>query len=147
MSVVTIRCALRNGRPLAPLLLLIALTCVAGLAFSPHPLPMPVPEEAQHLAAFAVLALLSRPAFPGASRIQLAIALVALGGAIELLQWAFTPRHAEWRDWASDAAGAALAIGLQAAWLRLISAVRRNEPTRPPGRPVRALGASATTPP
>jgi len=95
--------------------LVVALAAVAAFAFWPQPVPAPLPEEAQHFAAFATLAGLWRAADRRPSATQIAIALLALAGAIEALQWAFTSRHAEWRDLAADAAGVAAALGVAAA--------------------------------
>lgn len=84
-------------------------------------------DKTNHLLAFAVLALLAGPAWPG--RIGAALlALMAYGGLIEVLQ-AFTGyRLAEWADWLADGLGLLLGGGLwlMAQKVRLANLARRQ---------------------
>jgi len=81
-------------------------------------------DKANHLLAFAA------PAFAGIAALVrrdrgrmalLGLALLAWGGALELLQGLLPPRSAEWTDWLADAAGIALgaaAYAVASSWLR-----------------------------
>lgn len=88
------------------------LTIVGVFAFWPHPVQVPLSEAMQHFVAFAGLAMLWRAAVPRVSAAHIGVCLVALGGLIEILQWLFTSRHAEWRDLTWDAVGAMAALGV-----------------------------------
>ena len=102
---------------------LFAATAVAVMVLSLLPLEADAPslglDKANHLAAFALLALLGCRAFP-ANLILVLSGLLAYGGLIEILQ-AFTEyRSAEWGDLLADA------LGLVLGWLvtRSIGAFR-----------------------
>lgn len=106
------------------LLVLLALL-VCYLAFTPMP-PKPVGmfwDKINHTAAFASLSFAACLGFPGPWRkaVTVLLALLAFGGAIEVVQ-AFVPgRSCEWGDLVADAmgivAGALIALPL----LRLTS--------------------------
>lgn len=76
--------------------------------------------ENRHAFAFAVLPLVSAPAWP---RLRLSwqfAAYAALGGAIELAQWALANFHQpEWADWLVDMSAAAAALLAVALYRRL----------------------------
>jgi VanZ family protein len=85
---------------------------VAALAFWPHPVTLPLTEDAQHILAFGILTVLTRQVWQRASWRRLVYGMFALGAGIEAMQWAFTPRHAEWRDLVADAVGIAMAVAI-----------------------------------
>jgi VanZ family protein len=81
-------------------------------------------DKANHLLAFA------GPMFAGCAAgwpaRRLAAALLAYGGAIELLQTRLPPRSGDWADWLADAAGIALGALLARAWAGLLRARGRR---------------------
>ncbi|WP_397405183.1 VanZ family protein [Phenylobacterium sp.] len=99
-----------TSRWIAAITLAGCLTAVATLAFWPQPVTVPLTEDAQHILAFGILTVLTRRVWQRASWRRLVFWLFALGVGIEVLQWAFTPRHAEWRDVTADATGIAIAL-------------------------------------
>jgi len=68
-------------------------------------------DKADHLLAFAVLALLGMKAFPKNQTACMG-GVLAFGALIELLQAAGTYRFAEWRDIVADAAGIAIGVAM-----------------------------------
>ena len=98
---------------------LFAATAVAVMVLSLWPLEPDAPslgwDKANHLAAFALLALLGCRAFPAHNGIVLA-SLLAYGGLIEVLQSFTDYRRAEWADLLADALG--LTLGWAVAWLQ-----------------------------
>jgi VanZ family protein len=86
-----------------------ALVVVMALALAPPGFPTPTTgwDKANHALTFAALALLGFASYPQRKSAVLA-ALLAYGGAIELLQGLTDYRTAEWLDWAADAVGLAL---------------------------------------
>jgi VanZ family protein len=83
-------------------------------------------DKADHVLAFAVLALLGRSAYPDAGR-ALWLGLVAYGGAIELLQ-ALTPyRTGDFADLGADA------LGVLVGWKLAGTLSRRPGPDSPGG--------------
>jgi len=100
----------------------VLLVVVAALALMPAP-----PEQAglgwdklNHLAAFGALALCAVLGWHHQRAAMLAVlgALLAYGGAIELLQSQVPNRQAEWGDLLADALGIAAGALLALAWLR-----------------------------
>jgi len=98
------------------------LLAVAALALMPAP-----PDSAglgwdklNHLAAFGALALCAVLGWRHQRSAMLAVllALLAYGGAIELLQSQVPNRQAEWGDLLADALGIAAGALLALAWLR-----------------------------
>lgn len=67
-------------------------------------------DKAQHALGFAVLTLLAVQAYPSHPRIRLALALLLLGGAIELAQSASGWRVGDWRDGLANAVGIAVTL-------------------------------------
>jgi VanZ family protein len=104
---------------LARFFLLAAVAAITVLAITdrPYPLIESVPDKLNHLAAFAVLALLADYAFPtarfGAAKI---LALAGYGLAIEAIQSLLPHRQGSALDLAADAAG----IGLYALCLPVL---------------------------
>lgn len=100
-------------------LLLMLLTVISYLALSPAPPPSVDTgwDKLNHLLAFASLAVAA--CFSArASRIHAlrsALALLAYGALIEILQTLMPPRQGEWADLLADAIG--IALGLLAAAL------------------------------
>jgi len=84
------------------------------------PLPPAIPgnptDKVQHIAAFAVLTILARLAYPKVHSLVVALTLSAFGGAIEIVQ-AIPALHrdSDWLDWLSDTAAALVALAL--VWL------------------------------
>jgi len=102
------------------LVLLVAAICV--LAFMPVP-PQTLSsgwDKLNHAFAFATLAVTAGHGFPGRRRIAgIAVALVAFGGFIEVVQ-AFVPgRSSEWADLLADGVGIAVGLAVLEAVQRL----------------------------
>lgn len=77
--------------------------------FLPDTGPFNFWDKAQHALAFGVLTALGLWGWPQpVLRWRVLVALVALGGAIEVAQHLTGWRHGEWADWLADAAGVAL---------------------------------------
>lgn len=84
-----------------------------GYANPPSPLGWHV---VNHLAAFIVLTMLARAAWPDLRRIWLFLVLLAYGGLIELLQsLPVISRTMSLYDWAVDAVG--ILLGLVLVWI------------------------------
>ncbi len=105
------------------LTLLALLAVISFLALTPAP-PSNIDsgwDKLNHLAAFAVLALAA--AFSAADSLRhagrSALALLAYGGLIELLQSRMPPRQGEWADLLADAVGILLGLALAALLRRL----------------------------
>ena len=98
---------------------LFAATAIAVLVLSLLPLEPDAPslgwDKANHMSAFALLALLGCRAWPGRT-LALFIGLLAYGGLIEILQSFTGYRSAEWGDLLADALG--LPLGWVVAQLR-----------------------------
>jgi hypothetical protein len=68
-------------------------------------------DKLQHLVAFYSLAWLAAASYPKARLLMLGVALIGLGGLIEVLQGTeLIRRDAELWDWGADAAGVVLAL-------------------------------------
>ncbi|HEY4076890.1 MAG TPA: VanZ family protein [Rhizomicrobium sp.] len=96
-----------------------ALAVVAWGELTPHPpsLAEHFWDKGEHFTAYFGLALLATLAW-GLKRslIWVWLALVALGGGLEILQY-FTGRDASWLDETANALGAATGMGLACAYL------------------------------
>jgi VanZ family protein len=106
-------------------LLLLLAAVIATLALMPLP-PQAAGlgwDKANHLLAFGALSACAVFGWRGQRAALWAVlaALLAFGGAIELLQQLVPNREAEWADLLADAAGIALGATLATAWLRLRS--------------------------
>ncbi len=86
-------------------------------------------DKLNHLAAFAALGWCAMFGWRGPRTVRLAVllALLAYGGAIELLQMQVPNRSAEWGDLLADGLGLGLGALLALGWLR-----RRQGPQSPP---------------
>lgn len=94
-----------------------AAALVAVLFLSLWPLPEPPPvstgwDKSDHVVAYLVLGLLGIGAFANLPRLWLA--LLAYGGAIELLQGFVAYRTPAWGDFLADAIGLGIALLLGA---------------------------------
>jgi VanZ family protein len=102
------------------LLLLAGLVTVLALVPAP-PRQMDLGwDKLNHVVAFAALALCAVFGWrgsPGAARLAVLLALLAFGGAIELLQLQVPNRSGEWTDLGADAIG--IGLGALFAWLWL----------------------------
>ena len=90
-----------------------ALVFAFVMAVLPVPPNLPASDKIQHAAAFAVLALLARFAYPGVAGWKLLVAIVGFGGLIELVQ--ATPwvgRDGDAGDWMVDAAAALFVLAV-----------------------------------
>ena len=82
-----------------------ALAFAVTMAVLPHPpqLAGEMNDKFQHMMAFATLAVLAVLAYPGMSKIRIALSLVAVGAGIEIVQMIpVLHRDAEWMDLAAD---------------------------------------------
>lgn len=118
--------------------LLVLVAVISYIAVSPSPPQGPDLgwDKANHLAAFIVLAVAACLGFPG-SRARLAaiaLALLAFGAGIELVQLNVPGRDAEWADLLADGAGIALGCWLGATTLRVALAARA-QPSSSTGSP------------
>lgn len=100
--------------------LALAFTLVMALLPKPPAVPMAPGDKLQHMAAFAVLSLLSAIAFPRRRPVELFAAMAACGALIEVLQ--LIPalhRDAEFADWLADCSAslAALTLHQAARWM------------------------------
>jgi len=99
------------------LLFWLALGAITVLALAPKP-PAGVDlgwDKLNHVAAFAVLGLLARAAWPRSGWARWALALLAYGALLELAQGQTPNRSAEWADLLADGAG--LLMAAACAWL------------------------------
>jgi VanZ family protein len=105
---------------LARLLLALMLAAITWLALWPitEQLPGTGWDKANHLLAFAALALCARWAWPLARWVYGAAALLTYGGLIELLQTQLPPRSGEWVDLLADGLGIAIGLALYRLQLR-----------------------------
>ena len=98
---------------------LFAATALTVMVLSLSPMEPDAPslgwDKANHMAAFAVLALLGCRAYPSHTGFVLA-GLLIYGGLIEVLQSFTSYRQAEWADLLADALG--LPLGWAVAWLQ-----------------------------
>jgi VanZ family protein len=69
-------------------------------------------DKAQHALAYALLALLALRAYPMHRRLNTALALLLLGGLLELAQAASGWRYGEWSDLLANGVGIGLGITL-----------------------------------
>lgn len=76
----------------------------------PYPIPSSQNDKVNHLMAFIQLTIVSRLAWPGLSRVWIALGLIGFGLAIEVTQAQLPYREFSLLDLAVDSAG--VAIGL-----------------------------------
>lgn len=109
----------------------LALTAITLLALSPRP-PAVADlgwDKLNHLAAFALLGLLARLAWPTQSLARWLFSLLVYGGLLEIAQGLTANRQAEWADLLADALGLLLALGLAQSWQRWQQARRARTET------------------
>ena len=103
------------------LLVLLAaiITVLALMPAPPHDLDLGW-DKLNHTTAFAALAVCAVFGWRSerAAALAVLLALLAFGGAIELLQLQVPNRSAEWADLGADAIGIGLGALLAALWLR-----------------------------
>jgi VanZ family protein len=105
-----------RARQIWQLLFWLLVLAVLYLALAPAP-PKGVStgwDKANHSLAFMALSAAGFFAYAG-TRTRLAwlqVALLALGGGIEIAQYFDPPRSAEWQDWLADAVGMAIGTAL-----------------------------------
>ncbi len=118
---------LRNSRVTRVMFLAAAIFALV-MASLPNPpqLPGQPSDKLQHIAAFVILTLLARLAWPSVNDLWLLVALCGFGGLIELIQ-AIPELHREasTTDWAADS-HAILATLLLLAVLRKIAAIAQG---------------------
>lgn len=90
---------------------------VLGLLPNPDAVPLSGWDKLDHAGGFAALMAIALPARLGRTW-RVALALVAYGGAIELLQMQVPGRSAEWGDLLADAIGVGLGWAVGSAVLR-----------------------------
>lgn len=92
--------------------LLVAFTLIEALIPSRRSLHLFASDKLEHGLAFAVLALAATFAFPRLNTLWLAIGLMALGAAIELMQaLPFIGRDSDLRDWIADSIAVIVVLG------------------------------------
>lgn len=121
----TPRVSRRRGWTAAPFAL--GLACTLYFALRPRPVPLPINEDIQHMAAFGALMISGGLALGRRVRLRrlLAIALVILGAVIEGLQaLPVIHRDADVNDWLADLAG----VGLAYVGLALLYTIAKQRP-------------------
>ena len=103
---------------LATGIVILGIVLTLALIRMPALLPFAGGDKVQHLGAFAFLTVWFAGVFERHHAVRIAIALLAYGILIELLQSLTTYRAAEVLDVVADACGVALGMGLAAAGLR-----------------------------
>jgi VanZ family protein len=108
----------------ALLLLAVIVTVLAVMPVPPRQMDLGW-DKLNHVAAFTALAVCAVFGWRSSSAARLAVllALLAFGGAIELLQLQVPGRSGEWTDLGADAIGIGMGAMLALLWLR-----RRKEP-------------------
>lgn len=86
-----------------------SISAVMPAADTPHVLPW---DKAEHFVGFYILAALGAFAFPRLKAVWLAAGLIALGGAIEIVQGLpMVGRDSDVKDWIADTIAVACALG------------------------------------
>ena len=101
-------------RLVAVAVLVVSLTLMIG-PFGAIEASASVSDKVAHFVVFGLILWSFGVLFPRLPRLWAALAAVALGGAVELVQ-GMVGRDADWLDLAADAAGVATALLLWAAW-------------------------------
>ncbi len=104
--------------PLLPRLLFWAAMALAFvMAVMPSPPTLPVSDKLQHAAAFLVLALLGRWAYPQTRKRRLLLGLAAFGALIEVVQaLPIVGRDSDPLDWVADVSAALAVFLIIALW-------------------------------
>ena len=99
-----------------------ALLLVVWGELTPHPPRLDAPDKLLHFLAYFGLSGIATTALAHRrAALAIVIGLIALGGALEILQ-SFTGRDAEWLDEAANAAGAILGALSGLVFLHLVRA-------------------------
>lgn len=124
-------CGAAFARPWWRLALAVLLCVISWLALAPRPPPALSTgwDKANHLLAFATLAVVAAMAYADAGW-RIATGLLAYGGLIEVLQGFAPPRAADPADLVADGLG--IAIGLLLAGGMRRAALRWARTTSPP---------------
>jgi len=94
----------------------LALAVTLWFALTPLPVPLPVSDKWQHMAAFATLSVLAAFGYPAVRLLTIALALAGFGAAIEFFQ--LIPalhRSSDWRDWIADVVAILVPLAVVAA--------------------------------
>ena len=96
-----------------------------ALALSPAPYLPPLEvfnwwDKAQHAFGFGVLAVLAVLAYPGVSKMRIALLLIGHGVLIEVLQYLGGYRYGDWQDAVADGVGVLLGLGVVSMLVRFI---------------------------
>ena len=107
----------------------ISFVAINILALSPAPYLPPLEifnwwDKAQHVIAFATLAVMAVLAYPEALRRRIAFLLIVQGVLIEVLQYFSGYRYGDWQDALADGVGVLLGLGL-VAWLMKLEWFKR----------------------
>lgn len=94
----------------------------------PYPIPSSQNDKLNHLMAFIQLTIVSRLAWPGLSRIWIALGVLGFGLVIEITQAQLPYREFSLLDLATDGAG--VAIGLLPCGFIFSGDNRKDEPER-----------------
>jgi VanZ family protein len=111
---------LRHSRAWYLLGAILTLVVIVSSLVPAHDLPrLRISDKFEHLVAYASLAAWFGGLMPPRRYWQLGLALLALGGGIEIAQGLMgLGREADWRDFYADALGAAFGLSLSLAGLR-----------------------------
>lgn len=113
--------ALINSTTCIKALFWVCFVALNALALSPAPYLPPLEifhwwDKAQHALGFGVLAALAVLAYPGVSKLRIALLLIGHGVLIEVLQYYSGFRFGDWQDAVADGVGVLLGQGC-VAWL------------------------------
>ena len=94
-----------------------------ALALSPAPYLPPLDvfnwwDKAQHAFGFGVLAVLAVLAYPGVSKLRIALILIGHGVLIEVLQYYSGYRFGDWQDAVADGVGVLVGFGVVLGFVR-----------------------------
>lgn len=109
-----------GGAPLWRALVAVQVAGVCWLAFDPQPPAAATTslDKLDHALAFAVMAFSARLGWPRARALAPALALLALGALIEIVQLGVPGRSSELADLAADGVGITIGLALQRATRR-----------------------------
>ncbi len=95
-------------------ILVVSLTLMLG-PFGGAEASSGISDKVAHFVVFGLILWSFGVLFPRLPRLWAALAAVALGGAVEVVQ-GMVGRDADWLDLAADTAGVAVALGLWVVW-------------------------------
>lgn len=122
--------SLLRYQPLWRIALALSLAAIVFLATTPNPYPVPASasDKVNHLIAFIELTLLARLAWPELKAAWPAVALLAYGLGIELVQAGLPYREFSLADLAADGAGIAVGLALWRVLARHLTSDLRHSP-------------------